>query len=157
MRPDEWAPKPTGGDCVDAEFGQEGNSGFVEGVARGDPDVRFYSFTPKDFDSTMELFLLDGGWKGSEFTFLSEGDQSAIRGDIKVLITVHRDGPAEILPSPDAPPEVTDRRGGLENWVLVIGHDRQNWLDVVLNEDRLDFRPDVPPHGGTDVIETQNE
>ena len=92
-----------------------------------------------------------------EFTFLSESDQAAVVRNVEVLIAVHGDGPAEILPSADAPPEVSHWRTGLENGVLVIGHNRENRLDIVVDQGGFDLRPDVPPHSGTDVIETENE
>jgi hypothetical protein len=124
MRADEWLPKPTGGDCVDTEFWEQGNSGFVEGISGRDPDVGFYTFAGKDFGSKTQLLLLNCGWKGGEFAFLSKRDQSAVRSDVKVLITVNSNRPAEILPLADARPKVGDRRAGLEDGVLVIGHNR---------------------------------
>src|SRR5262245_44105668 len=98
MRSDEWMPEPAGGAGVDAEFGQEGKGSFVKRVSGGDPDVGLYPFTGKDFAAKAELFFLLQGWEGSEFALLSKSDQAAVGGDIKMLITVHRNGPAEILP-----------------------------------------------------------
>jgi hypothetical protein len=157
MRPDERAPEPTGGDGVDAEFGQEGNGGFVKGISWRDPDVGFYTFTGEDFGAEAELFLLHRGQEGSKFALLSKCDQAAVLCNVEVLISVHGDGPAEILPSADTLPEVSDRRVGLENGVLIVGDDSENGLDVVMNQDGFDLRPDVPAHGGTNVIETEDE
>lgn len=157
MRPDEGAPEPTGGDGVDAEFGQEGNSGFVKGISGRDPDVGFYSFTGEDFGAETELFLLHRGWERSEFALLSESDQAAIFCNVEVLIAVHGDGPAESLPSADALPEVGHWGVGLENRVLIVRDDSENGLDVVMNQNGFDLRPDVPAHSGTNVIEPEDE
>src|ERR1051326_8886408 len=44
MRSQERSPEPTRGNDVDAEFGQQRNSGFIEGVAWSNPNAGFYSF-----------------------------------------------------------------------------------------------------------------
>jgi len=157
MRADEGAPEPTGGDGIDAEFGKEGNGGFVEGISGRDPNVRFNSFTGEDFSSATQLVLLHRRWERSEFALFSESDQAAIFGDVEVLVAMHGDGPAERLPPANALPEVGDWRAGLENGVLIVGDDSENRLNVVMKQDRLDLRPDVPPHRGTNVIETEDE
>src|SRR5689334_5422014 len=134
MRPDEWAPEPAGGNGVDPKSGQQGKGSFVKRVPGGDPDVGLYSFTRKDFGAKTELLLLLQRWEGSEFALLPESDQAAVGSDIKVLITVHGNGPAEFLPSADSLPKIGDWCVGLENRILVIGNDCQDRLDVVMEQ-----------------------
>src|SRR6267142_4324095 len=74
-----------------------------------------------------------------------------------MLVTVQSDGPSKLLPMADAFPKVLCRRIDLEDRVTVVGHHGQNRFDVQLYQAGLDFRPKVPAHGRTNVIEAQQK
>src|SRR5207245_240930 len=127
----------------------------VKGVARSNPNLGLDSLALKNLHSSPKFLFLFGGRNTRELGFLFSRNDSPMARNITVLVAVHRNGPTARLPSPNAPPEIPNRRFNLEDRVLVVRHDRQDWLEIPPYQSSFDFRPDLPIHGRTNVIETQ--
>src|SRR5438105_1766854 len=127
-------------------------------MRRSYPHFRRDLLFAEDANGVAQLDFLNLVRQARKFAAWHSAVPAGGGGEITMLIAMQTNGPAAFLPGPHAIPEILHSgRADHEISITIIRDDRHKRFDIQSVQVVLDLTPDSPVHGGTNVVEAQNE